>query len=216
MPGAREEKHRFELDGGTVALDFVNTVSGMRGGGNPRDRLAGYPDVVYWAEQVGLIDSRRAAELYALAEREPERAAAAFGEAIRRREALHDVVFSAIEGRAVPDAGLEIVNTWIADALARRRFCVTAPGRFEAALEEDGNLLSFLRPVALDAAELLEDEVSSDLVRICEERQVGRCAWLFVDTSRNHSRRFCSMQECGNRAKQRRHYQRGKSSRRER
>ena len=216
MPGAREDRHQFELDGGTVALDFVNTVSGMRSGGNPRDRLAGYPDVVYWAEQVGLIDSRRAADLYALAEREPERAAAAFGEAIRRREALHDVVLSAIEGRAAPDAGLEIVNAWIADALARRRFRVAAPGRFEAALEEDGNLLSFLRPVALDAAELLEDEVSRDLVRMCEERQVGRCDWLFVDTSRNHSRRFCSMQDCGNRAKQRRHYQRGKSSRRER
>ena len=216
MPGAREDKHRFELDGGTVALDFVNTVSGMRSGANPRDRLAGYPDIVYWAEQVRLIDSRRAAELYALAEREPEQAAAAFGEAIRRREALHDVVLSAIEGRAAPDAGLEIVNAWIADALARRRFRVAAPGRFEAALEEDGNLLSFLRPVALDAAELLEDEVSRDLVRICEERQIGRCDWLFVDTTRNHSRRFCSMKDCGNRAKQRRHYQRGKSSRRER
>src|SRR5882762_10193473 len=133
MPGAREDRHQFELDGGTVALDFVNTVSGMRSGGNPRDRLAGYPDVVYWAEQVGLIDSRRAADLYALAEREPKRAAAAFGEAIRRREALHDLVLSAIEGGAPPDAGLEIVNAWIADALARRRFRLPAPGRFEAA-----------------------------------------------------------------------------------
>jgi predicted RNA-binding Zn ribbon-like protein len=201
MPGAREDKHRFDLDGGTVALDFVNTVSGIRGI-DPRERLAGYPDVVYWAGQVGLIDSQRAA--------------AAFGEAIRRREALHDVVLSAIEGRAAPDAGLEIVNAWIADALARRRFRVAAPGRFEVALEEDGDLLSFLRPVALDAAELLEDEVSRDLVGICEERLVGRCAWLFVDTSRNHSRRFCNMQDCGNRAKQRRHYRRGKSSPRER
>src|SRR5882762_7035361 len=126
MPGAREDRHRFELDGGTVALDFVNTVSGMRGGADEHDRLAGYPDVVYWAEQVGLIDSRRAAELYALAEAEPERAAAALEEAIRRREALHDVVLSAIEGRAAPDAGLEIVNAWIADALAHRRFRAAA------------------------------------------------------------------------------------------
>src|ERR1700730_18940800 len=106
MPGAREDKHRFDLDGGTIALDFVNTVSGIRGI-DPRDRLAGYPDVVYWAGQVGLIDSRRAAELYALAEREPERAAAAFGEAIRRREALHDVVLSEIECSAAPDGALQ-------------------------------------------------------------------------------------------------------------
>ncbi len=211
MPGAREEKHRFELEGGTVALDFVNTVSGMRDAGNPQDRLAGYPDVVYWAEQVGLIDARDAARLYAQAERQPDRAAASFGEAIRRREALHDVVFAAVDGRKTPAAALEIVNAWIAEALARRRFRATAPGKFEMTLEDDGDLLAFLRPVALDAAELLEREVSSGLVGVCAEREVGRCAWLFLDTSRNHSRRFCSMRDCGNRAKQRRHYHRSKA-----
>jgi predicted RNA-binding Zn ribbon-like protein len=210
MPGAREEKHRFDLEGGTVALDFVNTVSGMRGAENPRDRLAAYADVVYWAEQVGLIDGREAARLYALSERHPHRAAAAHQEAIRRREALHDVVLSAIDGRKTPLAALEVVNGWIADALSRRRFRARAPGKFEMTLEDDGDLLAFLRPVALDAADLLESEVGSGLVGVCAERELGRCAWLFLDTSRNHSRRFCSMRDCGNRAKQRRHYHRSK------
>ena len=77
---------------------------------------------------------------------------------------------------------------------------------------EDGDLLAFLRPVALDAAELLEHEVSSGRVGVCEEREVGRCAWLFLDTSRNHSRRYCSMKDCGNRAKQRRHYRRNRGA----
>jgi predicted RNA-binding Zn ribbon-like protein len=36
------------------------------------------------------------------------------------------------------------------------------------------------------------------------------CGWLFVDTSRNHSRRWCDMEDCGNRAKARRHYLRRK------
>src|ERR1700681_4772059 len=102
MAGAREDRHRFELEGGTISLDFVNTVSGMRGGANPRDRLAGYPDVVYWAEQVGLVSARQAAALYALAGQQPQRAAAALEEAIRRREALYDVVIAAIEGRDTP------------------------------------------------------------------------------------------------------------------
>jgi predicted RNA-binding Zn ribbon-like protein len=216
MAGAREDKHRFDLQGGTVALDFVNTVSGMRGAENPRDRLAGYPDIVYWAEQVGLIDGRAAAKLYAQAERQPQRAAAAYGEATRRREALHDVALSAVEGRKTPPAALEIVNGWIADALARRRFRAAAPGKFEMTLEDDGDLLAFLRPVALDAAELLESEVGSGLVGVCAERELGRCAWLFLDTSRNHSRRFCSMRDCGNRAKQRRHYHRTKEDQRQR
>jgi predicted RNA-binding Zn ribbon-like protein len=212
VPGAREDRHRFDLEGGTVALDFVNTVSGMRGSGNPRDRLLGYADIVYWAEQAGVIDATQAADLDARAERQPGRAAAAFAEAIRRREALHDLVLAAVDAQKSPAAALEIVNRWIADALARRRFRVTAPGKFEPVLEDDGDLLSFLRPVALDAAELLEHEVSEGLVGVCEERTVGRCAWLFLDTSRNHSRRFCSMKDCGNRAKQRRHYQRAKGS----
>ena len=212
MLGAWEEKHQFELDGGTVALDFVNTVSGMRSSGSPRDRLQAYPDLVYWAEQVGLLDAKRAAPLYALAEDAAQRAAASFALAIRRREALHDVTLAAIDGRPTPEAALEIVNAWIADALAHRRFHAKAPGKFEPALEEDGDLLAFLRPVALDAAELLEHEVSNGLVGVCEERLAGRCAWLFLDATRNHSRRFCSMKECGNRAKQRRHYQRSKGA----
>ncbi|MGZ6126164.1 MAG: CGNR zinc finger domain-containing protein [Myxococcales bacterium] len=216
MRGAREDKHRFELEGGTVALDFVNTVSGMRASPSPRDRLQGYPDLVYWAEQAGLVDAKRAAALYAAAEREPQRAGQAFALAIRRREALHDVTLAAVDGLATPAAALEGVNEWIADALAHRRFRASEPGKFQAALEDDGDLLAFLRPVALDAAELLEHEVSHGLVGVCEERLVGRCAWLFLDSTRNHSRRFCSMRDCGNRAKQRRHYQRTKSVQRQR
>jgi predicted RNA-binding Zn ribbon-like protein len=214
VPGARAEQHRFDLDGGTVSLDFVNTVSGMRNSGNPRDRLLDYGDIVYWAEQVGLIDARKASALYAAATKDPAKAASAFAEAIRRREALHDVVLAAVDGRETPAPALAIVNGWIADALAHRTFRALSPSRFEAVLEErDGDLLAFLRPVALDAAELLEHEVSSGLVGVCAERDVGRCAWLFLDTTRNHSRRFCSTKECGNRAKQRRHYRRSKESR---
>ena len=211
MPSARADKHVFELDGGTISLDFVNTVSGMRGV-NPRDRLAGYDDLVYWAEQVGLIDGKQAAALYARAGKEPERYGAAFAEAIRRREALHAVVLAAIDGRETPLPALETVNAWIADALAHRKFRPASPGTFEPVIEDDGDPLSFLRPVALDAAELLEHEVSRGLAGVCAERLAGRCAWLFVDTSRNHTRRFCNMKECGNRAKQRRHYQRAKGA----
>ena len=215
MAGARQERHRFELDGGTVALDFVNTVSGMRGSTNPRERLEGFADLVYWAEQVGLIDGREAARLYGRAEQDPARAAESHRQAIRRREALHDVVVAAVDAGPIPAAALETVNAWIADALAHRRFRTVAPGKFEASFEDDGDLLAFLRPVALDAAELLEHEVSGGRVRVCEERLVGRCAWLFLDATKNHSRRFCTMKECGNRAKQRRHYQRTKSSQRQ-
>src|SRR2546426_10059579 len=95
MPGAREERHLFEFDGGTISLDFVNTVSGMRGGNDPRDRVLTYPDLVYWAAQIGLIDDPQAAKLYDRAEREPGRAAHAHAEAIPRPQAPPDVVLAA-------------------------------------------------------------------------------------------------------------------------
>src|SRR5436190_8747075 len=213
MRGARQDRYVFELDGGTIALDFVNTVSGMRGGPHAHDRLAGYDDLVYWAEQVGLIDAAQAARLYERADGEPAAAAKAFASAIRFREALHDVVLAAVDGRAAPAGALETVNRWIAEAMSSRRFQPVSPGRFEVTLPDDGNLLAFLRPVAIDAAELLEHEVSTGRVGICDEREAGHCAWLFLDTSRNNTRRYCNMKECGNRAKQRRHYRRSRATR---
>jgi len=186
MAGARQERHRFELDGGTVALDFVNTVSGMRGSTNPRERLEGFADVVYWAEQVGLIDGREAARLYGRAEQDPARAAESHRQAIRRREALHDVVVAAVDAGPIPGAALETVNAWIADALAHRRFRTVAPGKFEASFEDDGDLLAFLRPVALDAAANLIRRRGGDVLERAEfarlfaagEPQRGLAAFL--------------------------------------
>ena len=207
MPGARAEKFKFDLDGGTVALDFINTVSGMRGA-NPRERLLAYDDLVYWAEQCRLLDRARAARLYAEAERHPRRAEEAFGRAILTREALNDVVVAAVEGESAAETALTLVNAWIAEALTHRRLRPAGRGRFEAAFVDDGDLLAFLRPVALDAQQMLEREMGTGLVRRCEMSEERECGSVFLDTSRNHSRRYCSMKDCGNRAKQRRHQQR--------
>jgi predicted RNA-binding Zn ribbon-like protein len=210
MAGARAEKHQFELDGGTVALDFVNTVSGMRGTA-PKEWLLEFADLVYWAEQVRLLDRRAAARLYKEAEAHPAAAAGQLRQALALREAFHDLVHAAIDGKVPPAAALAAVNGWIAEALASRRLHPVSGGRFEPRFDDDGALLGFLRPVALDAAELLEKELGTGRVRLCGEAEVGRCSWLFLDETRNASRRFCSMAECGNRAKQRRFQERRRS-----
>ena len=184
-------------------------MGGLRGE-KPEDRITGVADLSFWAQQAGLIERRRMQELIAEAEQHPRRASQALAEALAAREALHDVVLAAIEGRAPPAAALETVNRWIAAAMQHRRLRPRAGGGFEAAFDDDGDLVAFLRPVAADAARLLEEELRAGLVRRCEESRVGRCGWIFVDETRNHSRRYCSMGDCGNRAKQRRHWQRHK------
>jgi predicted RNA-binding Zn ribbon-like protein len=63
-----------------------------------------------------------------------------------------------------------------------------------------------LWPVVRDAADLLTSKELNRVGRCADER----CGWLFVDTSRNRSRRWCSMESCGNRAKARRHYRKSR------
>jgi predicted RNA-binding Zn ribbon-like protein len=188
------ERHPFDFAGGTLALDFVNTVSGMRDF-NPIERLPGWAELVEWAEQAGLLKSGH----------QPRGSPEALAQAIAVREALHDVVVCSLEQREPDPEPLAELNRWVADALAHRHLKPTGSGRFAIEYDREGPLW-FLRPVAADAAELLQGEL--ERVRMCEESVEGRCAWLFLDTTRNHSRRFCSMKDCGNRAKQRRFQQR--------
>src|SRR5437763_11675005 len=110
--GAWTEKRIFELDGGRLSLEFTNTMGGLRGV-NPDERITGYADLAWWAQQVGLIDLRRMEELIIRAAAHPRLAAQAHAAAIEAREALHDVVLATLEEREPPSAALEPVNRWM-------------------------------------------------------------------------------------------------------
>jgi predicted RNA-binding Zn ribbon-like protein len=199
----------FHLYGGSPSLEFVNTVDGMRGGESV-ELLPGYPDLVAWAEQAGLLAPDAARRLLRFSGRVPLRAAGALAEAQRVREALHAVLLAAIEHKSAKPGELAIVNAWIGAALADRRL-VPAGSAFRLGWEErEGDLLAPLREVAADAASLLSSD-RLQRVRLCGEAEIDRCGWLFLDATRNNSRRFCSMKGCANRAKARRHYQRVRS-----
>jgi predicted RNA-binding Zn ribbon-like protein len=80
---------------------------------------------------------------------------------------------------------------------------------FSLAWDDSDDLRRMLWPVALSAADLLAGEQGTP-VKLCGMWETTGCSWLFVDESRNGSRRWCSMKDCGNRAKARRHYRRSK------
>ena len=191
----------FDLIGGRLSLDFLNTVGGMRPD-RPEEHLRQYGDLLRWARTAGLVEEKKFFFLRRRAEGEPRRGEKALNEAIALREALYSVVFAGIRGELPQPDALRFVNHWIARAQISRRLVATAK-RFELQFEEDDeDLLPFLAPVALDAQQLLTADLSR--VHLCDESEVGRCGWLFLDETRNHSRRFCRMRDCGNRAKQRR------------
>lgn len=207
---AETETPLFSLIAGELCLDFTNTVSG-RDKADPRapitnDRLMSYADLLAWSEQAGVLTLPLAARLRREAERRPAAASAALERAIAVREALYRV-FSAYAAAAAPDAeDLAVLNDVLATAMSRARIIPVGEGFVWDWVDEEDALDRMLWPVVRSAAELL----TSSRVERVHECEGDTCTWLFVDTSKNHSRRWCSMADCGNRAKARRHYHRTK------
>jgi predicted RNA-binding Zn ribbon-like protein len=121
------------------------------------------------------------------------------------RETLYRA-FSAIAQEKTPAAGdLQQINEAALQALQHRCLTRVDKGyRWEWRWDEGSPLERVLWPVAQSAAELLTSD-KLYTVRLCE---ASDCEWLFLDNSRNRSRRWCDMTSCGNRQKARRHYQR--------
>lgn len=193
--------YNFEFDSGRLCLDFVNTL-GDRPVAQPEEEdLHSYADLVAWSEAAGLLSGDDAAHLLRGAERRSADAVATFTAAISFREATY-AVFSAGAADAEPPAdALAVVNRAIAEAMAHARLS-PVNGHFIWEWERDPSALgAILRPVVWSVAELLTSE---ELHRV-HECAGPDCGWLFVDTSKNGSRRWCDMRTCGNRAKARRH-----------
>jgi predicted RNA-binding Zn ribbon-like protein len=206
MSAANAPEYVFELSGGALCLDFANTVSG-RNTGAPVDHFRRYADLVAWARQAGLLAERQAAELDRRGEARPAEAGAALAEAVALREALFRL-FAAVAGGGAPAADdLAAVNRRLPRALARQRIAPSADGFAWSWRDAADALDPMLDPVLRSAADLL---TGSELGAL-RECASDACRWLFLDRSRNQSRRWCDMKVCGNRAKARRHYRRRKS-----
>lgn len=194
----------FDLSGGRPCLDFANTLEGRLD--EVRERLGSYGDLVSWAGQAGLVDEGVESELRREAEERPRDAEGVLAVARTLREALYTIFSSVAAGEAPGAESVSRLNEALPEAMGAFRLAPSDPGdEWRWALSGPG-LYRVLAPVVRDAAELLTStEVGR--VRECESET---CAWLFLDRSRNRSRRWCDMSVCGNRAKARRHYERRK------
>ncbi|HEY8597406.1 MAG TPA: ABATE domain-containing protein [Thermomicrobiales bacterium] len=190
---------------GTRCLDFANTVEPRvppRHGVQPREYLTTYADLLDWAAHAELLTAARAAQLRHLAEANQAAAATALREAIGLREAIYRV-FLAVAQRRPPDrADLDHLAHAYARALTHTTLIARAAS-FELSWVDDPDALDRpLWPLAHSAIELL---TRGDAARVkeCPTAEEG-CGWLFYDTSKNRSRRWCSMSDCGTNAKERR------------
>jgi predicted RNA-binding Zn ribbon-like protein len=198
------------LVGGHPLLDLVNTVE--RGGGGGHDHLTDPPALLRWALRAGLVDPEEARAVADSWERDPAAGLAALAAVREVREALHLALLAAM-GIASPDPGpLErLRQRWVA-ALGRSRLTLD-PGRASAT-----RLV-----VGTEPASLVADRAAADAVELLRRAELARlrrcppdaggCGWVFLDRSRNGSRRWCRMADCGTTVKARRLTERRRAAR---
>lgn len=200
------EEDQLNLEEQYLCLDFCNTVN-WRGGEERSDALAGYADLVHWSQEVALISPEEARVLEQAGESRPDEAALVFQRAIELRETIYQMFSYKTQELPVTLEDLKQFNAFLSVAVSHATLVQTAAGELEWGWNDDPAALDHvLWPVVRSAADLLASEESKRVGECANEA----CAALFYDTSRNHSRHWCSMGSCGNRAKARRHYRRQK------
>ncbi len=185
----------FDFSGNHVALDFTNTVSGRPT--YSRDDLADADDVIAWARAAGILN-------HADAVAGGPGAAAGLHAAIALRENLYSVFGAIAQLDEPPQAALDFVSRRAAQAL-RSSTWELAEGGYRPGWPFD-SIESICHRLADEAVQLLRSPATS---------RIGSCAgcgWLFLDLSRAHARRWCSMNACGVRSKMRRYHQRQASA----
>jgi predicted RNA-binding Zn ribbon-like protein len=197
----------LKIVGGDPALDFVNTVGDDR----VADPLGDYASFAAWAARIEVVDAVAADRLAAIAGDRPAAAQRALAEA-RALRGVMDAVFRPLArpageppadalARLVQRAGAAVERAHLVRAGGDNlgRSCrVSAGDAFVPGWGGD-HLERPLWPLAVAALDLLRAG-PLDRLKVC-----ASCPWLFIDTSRNRSRRWCSMDECGVRIKMRRY-----------
>jgi predicted RNA-binding Zn ribbon-like protein len=171
----------IEFWGGDLALDFANTLEGARGEPPDKDHLTSYADLLTWTRRAGAL---------------PERARPRAGDLERARElraAISDVFTAVATDERPPRGAVRSLLAVHADAV--REGTIEDGDWVWAGAHPDRPLW----PIAVAAVDLLRSD------RLARLKLCGNCCWLFLDRSRNGSRRWCSMDECGVHTKMRRY-----------
>ena len=186
--------HGFEFIGGDLSTDFTNTKSG-RLEGTGHDHVQTYADVVEFVRLAGLLKPADARRLIGEAARHPEKATQIHRRAVALREASFRAFERVIQGKVPAREDVELISNETADALGHAQMVKTADG-FDWDWPAGDDLARPVWPIARAASAVLTSPEARSLLRECSD---DTCAWLFIDRTKNHSRRWCDVNTCGSR-----------------
>ncbi len=202
-----KQEQIFDLTGGLLCLDFANTLDN-RTDVHPQELLNSYNDLVLWSQQADVLTEQEAQQILEKAEQHFSEAIRVLKRAVEVREAIFRIFKRVAEDASPKEKDLVTLSAMVAEAQKHAQIVPNTNGFRWDWVDKRSDLDCMLWPVVRSAADFLtSDEL--DTVRVCAS---DNCNWLFIDTSKNHSRRWCNMKSCGNREKARRFYTRKKSS----
>ena len=212
--------------GGRPCLDLANTCEPRGGPGHGRhvahqEYLADYAGLVGWAVRAAVVGTATGVRLLEAAEARPAEARGVHRQAVALSDALYRAFGAIAEGRIPAVGDLDTIKAVYAEAMAAATLKAEDGGltwSWSPDMHRGGppDLALPLWPAAFSAIELLT-EADPRRLKLCPggqpEGDPVRCAWLFYDETKNRSRRWCTMEDCGSAAKIRRLTERRRSAR---
>jgi len=189
----------LEIVGGALCLDFVNTINSRLM--PEHDYLVHYSDLASWANKVGILSPAQTNQLQKRAKQNVQEAENALEAALTLRELLYRLFSNETKGSESNKKDIEAFVTSYGEAISHGLF-LKKEDHYTTAWKTDEAFDSVLWPIVHSAGELL---LSEELGQV---KECPGCGWLFLDTSKNQSRRWCSMNTCGVRDKMRRYHRR--------
>ncbi|MBI3790996.1 MAG: ABATE domain-containing protein [Gemmatimonadetes bacterium] len=184
---------------GRLWLDFVNTDDEHHG--RRTEHLRDFGAWARWLHEAGVLDLERTQGLERRAQEQPMGAQAALVDARRVRNALRTLAERGATQERARDAAVAEINRILERSSGTRRLEAGAHG-FARTFRTGGDVFGgLLLAVVESAADAL---VAGEVARVKRCGAAG-CARVYLDETRNHSRRWCTMADCGNRAKAARH-----------
>jgi predicted RNA-binding Zn ribbon-like protein len=189
----------LDLIADDLALNFANTESG-RGFPSHQNHFRGAANVMEWLRHAKALPLEEADWLQTHMAKRADLAADLLAQAVELRHAIHDIGVALGHRAKPPEAALASLSALHARCVAKAEL---APGALSCRWQWNmraSPVAAALGPIALAAVRLVT-EGDFDRIRECGGHA---CGWLFYDRSKNNRRRWCEMEVCGNRAKQRR------------
>ena len=194
----------LKLIAGWLCLDFSNTL-GMHASENSKEFLRSYFDLVEWSNYVGIITEEEESTLLYKAKENPSEAEIVWEHAIELREIIFRIFSSIAQNKSPQEKDISKFNKKLSKMMKNSKLKIFESG-VEWNMEGNKDSLDWPLNVVIHSAFMLLTSNELDRVKMCADER--GCGWLFYDHSKNKSRRWCDMKDCGNLAKQRRLYSR--------